>query len=546
MSDGVSNSSAAADQARRAAEEAARRAAQQAQQQAQQAQQAQQGQQVQQQQQQEQQKVAGPEQAERTRDALAEAAVDNDRAAAGAQLIDRAAEKKADPALPAVQPTAEAAPTDNRLPYQVVHNPEARLSAAETKGVDDEKTRAQTASAVGERVAQREALQSAFAGPENLATAEKTFAALPAAERARLANTSVDKAPADVQSAVFSRGGAARDRIVENIRDRAGIDAAGPRIDDGRVGARSGEVAKSLIEQGQAGRLTPEQKEAAKTSAMGLLRAGAGALETVAGLTASSVGVGVPVAAHGIDNVQAGLRQFASGKPVQGVTEQAVSGGLQAAGVSKETADQAAAVVDTAASIAGPLAAARLGRAATVERAAPHPTSVADDVAPKPITSADVANPGMGATKLGLVAKELKAELADDVAAGTAKVMAGNGSPTKLRDADRLAATYGGDPSDWSKVTSSQRGFAPDGTVTRSGGQTNKTFESPGIARPSTVDSAAAAKDLSSFEVHAYVNTKTGQMVEPKLITEMRPDALHKGSASLPAQRYEIRDLGDF
>lgn len=62
--------------------------------------------------------------------------------------------------------------------------------------------------------------------------------------------------------------------------------------------------------------------------------------------------------------------------------------------------------------------------------------------------------------------------------------VAGSGTETKLRVAEDLAKQYGGKASDWSKVTSSSY-KAADGTI---------------------------------FEIHAYRNAVTGQLVEPKSI----------------------------
>ncbi|MFT8258901.1 MAG: hypothetical protein ACMZI2_06235 [Candidatus Symbiodolus clandestinus] len=64
------------------------------------------------------------------------------------------------------------------------------------------------------------------------------------------------------------------------------------------------------------------------------------------------------------------------------------------------------------------------------------------------------------------------------------KVIAGYGATDTLRDAPRLAAKYGGKPSEWSKVSSLSH-TAADGTA---------------------------------FEIHAYQNSATGQLVEPKTI----------------------------
>ncbi|MDB5774385.1 MAG: filamentous hemagglutinin protein [Herbaspirillum sp.] len=71
-----------------------------------------------------------------------------------------------------------------------------------------------------------------------------------------------------------------------------------------------------------------------------------------------------------------------------------------------------------------------------------------------------------------------------ELTSGGGSVMAGNGSNEVLRDAPRLVSEYGGSPSDWSKVGSSSA-TASDGTV---------------------------------FEIHAYRNAVTGQVVEPKTI----------------------------
>lgn len=67
---------------------------------------------------------------------------------------------------------------------------------------------------------------------------------------------------------------------------------------------------------------------------------------------------------------------------------------------------------------------------------------------------------------------------------GNALSVAGNGSNVPLRDAPRLAAQYGGDASNWSKVTSS----------------------------------SYTASDGTQYEIHAYKNAVTGQVVEPKTV----------------------------
>ncbi|SIQ58169.1 Possible hemagglutinin [Pseudacidovorax sp. RU35E] len=67
---------------------------------------------------------------------------------------------------------------------------------------------------------------------------------------------------------------------------------------------------------------------------------------------------------------------------------------------------------------------------------------------------------------------------------GGGSVMAGAGSTVPLRDASRLAAEYGGSASDWSKVSSS----------------------------------SYTGADGVKFEIHAYRNPVTGQLVEPKTI----------------------------
>lgn len=71
-----------------------------------------------------------------------------------------------------------------------------------------------------------------------------------------------------------------------------------------------------------------------------------------------------------------------------------------------------------------------------------------------------------------------------ELSSGGGSVTAANGSNVVLRDVPRLASEYGGSPSDWSKVGSSST-TASDGTV---------------------------------FEIHAYRNAVTGQIVEPKTI----------------------------
>jgi RHS repeat-associated protein len=70
------------------------------------------------------------------------------------------------------------------------------------------------------------------------------------------------------------------------------------------------------------------------------------------------------------------------------------------------------------------------------------------------------------------------------LAAGEGRPIAGAGTGTALRDADRLASQYGGQPGDWQKVASGN--YNPGGA--KGGG----------------------------FETHAYQNSKTGQVVEMK------------------------------
>lgn len=69
-----------------------------------------------------------------------------------------------------------------------------------------------------------------------------------------------------------------------------------------------------------------------------------------------------------------------------------------------------------------------------------------------------------------------------EVMSGSGEVIAGGASRNELRDAPRLAETYGGEASDWTKVSSSSH-TAPDG---------------------------------QQFSTHAYQNQSTGQVVEPK------------------------------
>jgi RHS repeat-associated protein len=82
---------------------------------------------------------------------------------------------------------------------------------------------------------------------------------------------------------------------------------------------------------------------------------------------------------------------------------------------------------------------------------------------------------------------------AAELLAGKGQVIAGPGAQKALKAAPRLAAEYGGAPTDWVKITSSH--FTPPGS---DGAQTG-------------------------FATHAYQNVKTGQMVEMKTV----PDPLH-------------------
>jgi filamentous hemagglutinin len=101
-------------------------------------------------------------------------------------------------------------------------------------------------------------------------------------------------------------------------------------------------------------------------------------------------------------------------------------------------------------------------------------------------TAAKTANNAAHSAASGLnLNKSLanEAQLADLMKNGGTSV-AGKGAKKELRDAPRLVAEYGGNASDWSKVTSESY-KAADGTI---------------------------------FEIHAYRNAITGQLVEPKSI----------------------------
>lgn len=76
------------------------------------------------------------------------------------------------------------------------------------------------------------------------------------------------------------------------------------------------------------------------------------------------------------------------------------------------------------------------------------------------------------------------------VASGAGKAIIGPGTARALGDAERLAAQYGGEPGDWVKVAS--QSSAAHGVTTVDG---------------------------ENFEVHAFQNTKTGQVVEMKTKT---------------------------
>lgn len=82
------------------------------------------------------------------------------------------------------------------------------------------------------------------------------------------------------------------------------------------------------------------------TRGLGLLQAGVGAVETVGGaafgIATSETGIGAvaggAVALHGLDDIQAGVRQAWSGEPTQNFTMQAASGAASKLGASPATA----------------------------------------------------------------------------------------------------------------------------------------------------------------------------------------------------------------
>ncbi len=93
------------------------------------------------------------------------------------------------------------------------------------------------------------------------------------------------------------------------------------------------------------------------TRGMGLLQAGVGVVETVGGaafgIATSETGIGAvaggAVALHGIDDIQAGVRQAWSGKSTDNYTQQAATGAAQKLGASPQLAMAIGAGIDIAA-----------------------------------------------------------------------------------------------------------------------------------------------------------------------------------------------------
>ena len=100
-------------------------------------------------------------------------------------------------------------------------------------------------------------------------------------------------------------------------------------------------------------------------------------------------------------------------------------------------------------------------------------------IAPGPICAEGLADSVSGVNLGKQLASE---EQVSSLQNGDGEVIAGPNARVPLRDAPRLAATYGGEPQDWVKITSPH--YDP---VSGSG-----------------------------FETHAYMNTETGEVVELK------------------------------
>jgi len=102
--------------------------------------------------------------------------------------------------------------------------------------------------------------------------------------------------------------------------------------------------------------LIPAESPAAKDDATGVKLSGffktLGALvEIAAGVLTSEFGVGTMIAAHGLDNLQAGLRQMVSGKETGALSQDLTAKGLEAIGYTKEEAAQYAEFVNLAVQI---------------------------------------------------------------------------------------------------------------------------------------------------------------------------------------------------
>lgn len=131
----------------------------------------------------------------------------------------------------------------------------------------------------------------------------------------------------------------------------------------------------------------------------------------------------------------------------------------------------------------------------------------------RPADAARIAEQtGVPAERVNRIANDLHAEVRST---GGTPIAGAPGQPV-VRDAPRLAAQHGGQPQDWVKVSTSAREYQSNGQVRSAQGQATRQPNGNG---PTTVDNLPAGDVVPKFEVHAYRNTQTGQIVEPKLVS---------------------------
>jgi hypothetical protein len=438
------------------------------------------------------------------------------------------------------------------------------VNSEQELGLRDPASRVDTARKIADDNAKDSALRTGFSGQQD--AAEKFYAERNAADKAKLAGTEEGKAPSKLRDAMLNNDGTVNTNVIQ--RTVTGMQDAGHDISENRGSWAQGvertrnDTEASLKQQAEAKFQNTKDSTPIGDTMVGKAVAAFG--ETAYGRYTKGFGSAIVDAAVGIKDMAVGAANLTgiNGEEAKKGTQQTLQTVATAittdpkavlAEVVKpitervEKGDYAGALgYGTAAVIGSVLGGKGLEKATTLVRgggalskgddvaaagtrvvasqadeAAKAAAKKADDAAAKGNMTAQqfddqavamAQREADAASRLGIAPQKFE-RIARDAAAELHKtggeVMAAG---DKIKDVNRLTSVYGGKVADWDKVRTSSRSMDQSGVI-RTGKEVGKVTED----FREGMGASFHPNKTYEFEVHAYRNRVTGEIVEPKI-----------------------------